>query len=134
MGSDVIAHRSGIHQDGAIKTKGKKKGAYRAIDLEVIGRKEGDRLAFTSQSGKTAVFEIIKGIGLPVTIDEAAFLQPILKKISESRGELIQEDIIGVYDREILHVAGPLEFIEMGADKKREQFSRGFVFLSDHIR
>ena len=83
VGSDVVAHRSGIHQDGASKTKGMKKGAYRAIDSSLIGRKEGDRLGFTSQSGKTAVFEIVRGLGLPISIEEAASIQPILKKLSE---------------------------------------------------
>ncbi len=126
IGADVVAHRSGIHQDGAFKTKGMKKGAYRAIDAELIGRKEGDRLGFTSQSGKTAVFELIKNAGLPISLEEATFLQPILKSISEQagKGELSIEDLLNVYDREILNVTGPLEFhgVESGksADGKQE--------------
>ncbi|HLP42373.1 MAG TPA: 2-isopropylmalate synthase LeuA2, partial [Fibrobacteria bacterium] len=98
VGTDVVAHRSGIHQDGAAKTKGMKKGAYRAIDSGLIGRKESDRLGFTSQSGKTAVFEIIRGLGLPITLEEAAGLQPLLKRKSEEdgRGELSEEEILKV--------------------------------------
>ena len=126
IGSDVIAHRSGIHQDGAIKTKGKDKGAYRAFDSSMIGRKEGDRLGFTSQSGKTAVFEIISEAKLPITIEEAAYLQPILKKVSEVEGELDQNKILKVYDEEILKVKGPLEFRAIETDVHREKFE--FVF------
>jgi len=124
VGSDVVAHRSGIHQDGAAKTKGMKKGAYRAIDSGMIGRKEGDRLGFTSQSGKTAVFEIIRGLGLPITLPEAAALQPYLKKLSEEggRGELRDEDILKAYDQEILNVSGPLEFRGFRVEPNEKEF------------
>ena len=126
VGSDVVAHRSGIHQDGASKTMGMKKGAYRAIDSSLIGRKEGDKLGFTSQSGKTAVFEIVRGLGLPISIEEAAAIQPILKRLSEEggRGQLSDGEILQVYDREILNVRGPLEFkgIRMEPDEKEFHF------------
>lgn len=124
VGADVIAHRSGIHQDGAAKTKGMKKGAYRAIDSSLIGRKEGDRLVFTSQSGKTAVFEIVRGMGLPITIEEAASIQPILKRKSEQseRGELTDAEILEVYDQEILNVKGPLEFKGLKVEPNEKEF------------
>jgi 2-isopropylmalate synthase len=124
VGADVIAHRSGIHQDGAAKTKGMKKGAYRAIDSSLIGRKEGDRLVFTSQSGKTAVFEIVRGLGLPITIEEAAEIQPILKKKSEQseRGELTDAEILEVYDQEILNARGPLEFKGLKVEPNEKEF------------
>lgn len=124
VGADVIAHRSGIHQDGASKTKGMKKGAYRAIDSSLIGRKEGDRLGFTSQSGKTAVFEIVRGLGLPISIEEAAAIQPILKKKSEQggRGELTDAEILEVYDQEILNVQGPLEFKALKVEPNEKEF------------
>lgn len=128
LGSDVTAHRSGIHQDGAIKTMGMKKGAYRAFDPSFIGRKEGDRLSFTSQSGKTAVYEMIKLQGLPITIEEAAQLQPILKKESELKGELEMESIIKIYDENIMHVEGPLEFIDLEVDSARKKFSFTFEY------
>lgn len=125
VGSDVVAHRSGIHQDGAAKTKGMKKGAYRAIESTLIGRKEGDRLGFTSQSGKTAVFEIIGALGLPISIEEAASLQPILKRLSEQdgRGELNDAEILKVYDQEILNVQGPLVFKGIKMEPCEKEFS-----------
>jgi 2-isopropylmalate synthase len=124
VGSDVVAHRSGIHQDGASKTKGMKKGAYRAIDSSLIGRKEGDKLGFTSQSGKTAVFEIVRGLGLPISIEEAALIQPILKKHSEEegRGELNDEEILKVYNQEILNVRGPLTFKGLRVEPNEKEF------------
>ncbi|HAO99591.1 MAG TPA: 2-isopropylmalate synthase [Fibrobacteres bacterium] len=111
VGSDVVAHRSGIHQDGAAKTKGMKKGAYRAFEADLIGRKESDKLVFTSQSGKAAVHEIIQGLGLPITVEEAAQLQPVLKKISEEKqGELADADLVRAYDEVLLATTGALEF------------------------
>ena len=63
IGPDALAHRSGIHQDGAVKTKDMEKGAYRPIHPSLIGRKDDEKLGFTSQSGKTAIFEIITEAG-----------------------------------------------------------------------
>jgi 2-isopropylmalate synthase len=124
VGADVVAHRSGIHQDGVAKTKGMKKGAYRAIDSNMIGRKEGDKIGFTSQSGKTAVFELVHALGLPITIEEAATLQPILKRLSEEdgRGELSDAEILKVYDQEFLNVRGPLVFKGIKMEPNEKEF------------
>jgi 2-isopropylmalate synthase len=124
VGADVVAHRSGIHQDGVAKTKGMKKGAYRAIDSSMIGRKEGDKIGFTSQSGKTAVFELVRSLGLPITIEEAAAIQPILKKLSEQdgRGELNDAEILTVYNQEILNVRGPLAFKGLRMEPHEKEF------------
>ena len=76
IGPDALAHRSGIHQDGAAKTKGMKKGAYRPIQPSLIGRDDDEKLAFTSQSGKTAVYEIISKAGYPISMQEAIRITP----------------------------------------------------------
>ncbi|PJZ71686.1 2-isopropylmalate synthase [Leptospira perolatii] len=96
IGEDVVAHRSGIHQDGVSKTKNLRKGAYRAFDANLIGRPEGDRISFTSQSGKSAAYEILVESGIEVTKEEAMRLQPILKTRSESvgGGELSLNEIV----------------------------------------
>ncbi|WP_232371765.1 2-isopropylmalate synthase LeuA2 [Leptospira ainazelensis] len=95
IGEDVISHRSGIHQDGVAKTRHLQKGAYRAFDAGLIGRPEGDRIEFTSQSGRSAVFCILRDAGEQITLEDAGKLQPILKKISEEsgKGELSLEEI-----------------------------------------
>lgn len=110
IGTEAVAHRSGIHQDGASKTKGMKKGAYRPIDYSMIGRNENDVITFTSQSGKTAVYEMIQGLGYGISIDEAAFLQPKLKEISEKEGELGEERVLEVFRKELVNVNGVFAF------------------------
>ncbi|MDR0516226.1 MAG: hypothetical protein LBH25_04200 [Fibromonadaceae bacterium] len=110
IGIEAIAHRSGIHQDGVSKTKNMKKGAYRPIDYSLIGRNENDVLAFTSQSGKTAIYEILNLNGYPVELDEAAELQPILKEISEREGELPSSRILEVFREKCCNLNGRLIF------------------------
>ena len=83
IGPEALAHRSGIHQDGAIKTKDMQKGAYRPIHPSLIGRKDDEKLGFTSQSGKTAIFEIITDAGYPITISEAQGIAPFAKAEAE---------------------------------------------------
>jgi len=110
IGIEAVAHRSGIHQDGASKTKNLKKGAYRPIDYSLIGRHENDVLSFTSQSGKTAVYEILNHSGYPVDLDEAAELQPVLKEISEREGELSDSRILEVFKEKCCNLNGRVIF------------------------
>jgi 2-isopropylmalate synthase len=123
VGADVVAHRSGIHQDGAAKTKGMRKGAYRAIEGDLIGRGESDRVVFTSQSGKSAVHEIVKAMGLPITLEEAALLQPVLKARSEAKGgELSDAEVAAAYESVLLDAAGPLEFRALRVEPDEKAF------------
>jgi len=110
IGAEAIVHRSGIHQDGASKTKNMKKGAYRPIDYALIGRHENDSISFTSQSGRTAVYEIITKFGYHLSLEEAAELQPILKELSEKEGELSVDRVLDVFRRERCNVNGRLIF------------------------
>jgi 2-isopropylmalate synthase len=124
VGSDVVAHRSGIHQDGAAKTKGMKKGAYRALEGDLIGRGESDRVAFTSQSGKSAVHEIVKGLGLPITLEEAAVLQPALKAASEEAGgELSDAQVKATYYATLVNKNAPLVFKDMRVNPDQKEFT-----------
>jgi 2-isopropylmalate synthase len=129
VGSDVVAHRSGIHQDGAAKTKGMKKGAYRAVEGDLIGRGESDRVVFTSQSGKSAVYEIVKALGLPITLEEAAIMQPVLKAKSEDKGgELSDAEVAAVYESVLLTSTGPLEFKALRVNADETEFSFDVVW------
>jgi hypothetical protein len=58
-------------------------------------------------------------------MEEAAALQPVLKKMSEEngKGELADEDIVKAYEAEILKVAGPLEFVDLIMSPHEETFS-----------
>ena len=111
IGPEALAHRSGIHQDGAVKTKDMEKGAYRPIHPTLIGRKDDEKIGFTSQSGKTAVYEIITDAGYPITIQEAVRITPIVKEAAEKVGELPTRNIIDIYFKEIFNVKGDFKLV-----------------------
>ena len=111
IGPQALAHRSGIHQDGAIKTKDMEKGAYRPIHPTLIGRKDDEKIGFTSQSGKTAVFEIIKDAGYPITMQEAVRITPFVKEAAEKVGELPVRNILDIYFEKIYNIKGDFRLV-----------------------
>ena len=126
IGPDALAHRSGIHQDGAFKTKDMDKGAYRPIHPSLIGR-DDEKLGFTSQSGKTAVYEIVTSAGYPITMEEAIRITPIIKEAAEKVGELPTRYITDIYFKEVFKVKGPFvldKFSKVGDDKFRIEFKK----------
>ena len=122
IGPEAVAHRSGIHQDGAAKTKNMKKGAYRAIDYALIGRDDNDVITFTSQSGKTAVYEMVANGGYKISIEEAAELQPLLKEISEKEGELSESRVLEIFRQERINVNGVLTFTSIKVQPEGNEF------------
>ncbi|MCD8024831.1 MAG: hypothetical protein LUE64_04785 [Candidatus Gastranaerophilales bacterium] len=106
IGPDALAHRSGIHQDGALKTKDMEMGAYRPIHPSLIGRNDDEKIGITSQSGKTAIFETISKAGYPITLQEAVRIAPIVKESAEKIGELSTGQIIDIYFSETFNVKG----------------------------
>ncbi len=123
IGPEALAHRSGIHQDGAIKTKDMEKGAYRPIHPSLIGRKDDEKLGFTSQSGKTAIFEIITEAGYPITLSEAQRIAPFAKEEAEKIGELSTRNIIDIYYNNVLNVKGAFKLCNL------EKFHDGNIQL-----
>lgn len=97
LGEDVVIHRSGIHQDGAEKTRNMSKGAYRPMDFGIIGRPSNDSIRFTSQSGSAAIISIMKEMGHEISTSDAAALAVRCKKMSEKTGELTAEQILQLY-------------------------------------
>ena len=67
--------------------------------------------ALQSQSGKTAVFEIISDAGYPITIQEAVRITPIVKEAAEKAGELPTRSIIDIYFNEIFNVKGDFRLV-----------------------
>ena len=112
IGHDALAHRSGIHQDGVVKTKHLEKGAYRAFNPELVGRYENERLGFTSQSGKTALFELINSTNYEISMQEAIYLMPFAKTLAESTGELSIEQITELYLDKICDIKGDFKLID----------------------
>ncbi len=111
IGPEALAHRSGIHQDGAIKTKEMDFGAYRPINPQIIGRYDDEKIGFTSQSGKTAIYDIIKALKYPITIQESIYLTPVAKQLAQDKGELSNEEILDLYFNKICNIKGEFEFI-----------------------
>lgn len=111
VGPEALAHRSGIHQDGAIKTKEMDFGAYRPIHPSLIGRYDDEKIGFTSQSGKTAIYDIIKALKYPITIQESIRLTPVAKHLAEKKGELTNDEILDLYFSEICDIKGDFELI-----------------------
>ncbi len=111
IGPEALAHRSGIHQDGAIKTKNMDFGAYRPINPLLIGRYDNEKIGFTSQSGKTAIYDIIKALKYPITIQESVYLTPIAKKAAETKGELTTDEVLELYFNKICDIKGAFELI-----------------------
>jgi len=111
IGPEALAHRSGIHQDGAIKTKEMEFGAYRPINPSLIGRFDDEKIGFTSQSGKTAIYEIINSLKYPITIKESINLIPIAKKMAEEKGELTPKEVLDLYFEYTCNVKGAFELV-----------------------
>lgn len=111
VGPEALAHRSGIHQDGAIKTKEMDFGAYRPINPNLIGRDDDEKIGFTSQSGKTAIYDIIKALKYPITIQESIRLTKSAKALAEQKGELTSEEILNLYFNETCDIKGIFELI-----------------------
>ncbi len=111
IGPEALAHRSGIHQDGAIKTKDMEFGAYRPINPDLIGRGGDETIGFTSQSGKTAIYDIIKALKYPITIQESVYLTPFAKQLAESKGELNPKEVLQLYFDNICTIKGAFEFV-----------------------
>ncbi|MGL1901263.1 MAG: 2-isopropylmalate synthase [Fibrobacterales bacterium] len=128
IGPEAIAHRSGIHQDGATKTKGMSKGAYRPIDFNEIGRTDNDVITFTSQSGRTAVYEMVGQMGYVISLDEAMHLQPILKSISEKEGELDEERVLEIFKSEMININGKVVFSSVNGIRDENVFVFSYKF------
>ena len=129
IGYDALAHRSGIHQDGVVKTKHLEKGAYRAFNPELIGRVGAEKLGFTSQSGKTAIFELLNATPYKLSMQEAIYLAPFAKAKAESVGELSIKDLTDLYLDKICDVKGDFTLV----DFKRidnDKFNLTFTYKS----
>ena len=93
MGKDCFVHRSGMHQDGANKTKSLIKGQYLPYQPELIGRTDGEQLAFTSQSGKSALQTICGKMGYILSNEQIQQLMPKAKSLAQTKGQLSATDV-----------------------------------------
>lgn len=128
IGYDALAHRSGIHQDGVVKTKHLDKGAYRAFNPDLIGRGDAEKIAFTSQSGKTAIFELINSTPYKISMQEAVYLTPFAKQKAEKIGELSVNQLIKLYLDKVCDVKGDFKFGDFIEVDKNNKFNLSFKY------
>lgn len=93
VGLDVFSHRSGIHQDGVMKTMGDNKNLYGAFRPEDVGRNDGHVIQFTSQSGKAAISGVMEKNGLNYQKNLIEF-QMFLKEYSAKKDRVLEEEEI----------------------------------------
>ncbi len=132
IGYDALAHRSGIHQDGVAKTKHLSKGAYRAFNPELIGRGTDESFEFTSQSGKTALYEILNGTPYKITMQEAIYLSKFAKTEAEKIGNLSTECLIDLYLKKICDIQGDFvleDFRKIDSDR----FNLSFEYKNEEF-
>ncbi|MGL5722678.1 MAG: 2-isopropylmalate synthase LeuA2 [Brevinema sp.] len=127
IGTDALAHRSGIHQDGVTKTKHLSKGAYRAFNPSLIGRLDSDKIGFTSQSGKTALYEIFNETSYSITLQEAVYLTPFAKTLAEEQGELSHERLIQLYLDKLCAIEGKFSLKHFG-ETTDDHFTLDFAY------
>jgi len=126
IGYDSLAHRSGIHQDGVAKTKHLKKGAYRAFNPELIGRGNDELFEFTSQSGKTALYEILNSTPYKISMQEAIYLSHFAKIEAEKEGNLSTEKLVKLYLNNICDIKGDFvlkDFRKIDSDRFNLSFN-----------
>ncbi|MCK7488701.1 MAG: hypothetical protein MZU97_26775 [Bacillus subtilis] len=106
------------------------KGAYRPIHPSLIGRDDDEHLGFTSQSGKTAVYELLTRAGYQITIEEAVRITPAVKEQAEKVGELPLQTIVDIYTEEIFNVKGPFKFISFKKldNGEKEKYNLSFKY------
>lgn len=128
IGYDALAHRSGIHQDGVVKTKHLEKGAYRAFNPDLIGRGDAEKLSFTSQSGKTAIYELINSTPYKISMQEAVYLAPFAKTEAEKIGELSVKKLIKLYLDKICDVKGDFQYGDFVKIDNSGKFNLSFKY------
>jgi len=71
------------------------------VDPSLIGRGGSERLSFTSQSGKMAIYEMIRRAGYAITIEDAVRILPAARKEAEKMGELPLEVLLNLYIKSV---------------------------------
>src|SRR5690606_13895453 len=80
----------------------------------------------------SAVHEIVQALGLPITLEEAAVLQPVLKARSEAKGgELSDAEVAEVYEAVLLSSPGPLEFKALRVNADETEFTFDVVWKGE---
>lgn len=99
VGENAFAHSSGIHQDGIIK----KRETYEIMDPREIGWGETE-LPLTKHSGRNAVEQRMKHLGLTLLPEEVNRLFVQFKTIGDKKKFVYDDDLIALVENQMTEV------------------------------
>jgi 2-isopropylmalate synthase len=103
IGKDIFSHRSGIHQDGVIKTKKGVKNIYGSFSPELVGHGSGHSIFFTSQSGSSAIVDFLNQKNIQMSQEDLNSFQLFLKRKSDEQNKSFGEnEVLGFYDEYVV--------------------------------
>ena len=92
VGTNMFAHESGIHADGAIKNPKN----YEAFDPSVVGLER--QIVIGKHSGKAAIVNKFKEYNIELTNEEASFILEMVRSTSvRLKRILFDKEIVGLY-------------------------------------
>ena len=92
VGTNMFAHESGIHADGAIKNPKN----YEAFDPSVVGLER--QIVIGKHSGKAAIVNKFKEYNIELTNEEASFILEMVRSTSvRLKRSLFDKEIVGLY-------------------------------------
>lgn len=89
VGENAFAHSSGIHQDGILKNR----ETYEIIDPETIGWGTTE-LPLTKHSGRAAVYERLKNLGMEVQKEDLTEIFEKFKELGDRKKFVYDDDLI----------------------------------------
>lgn len=97
VGDNAFAHESGIHQDGVLKNK----LTYEIMTPESVGLPK-NKLVLGKHSGRHALQDRLKTLGLSVQQSELDTVFAEFKKLADVKKDVFDEDIIALVDSQVL--------------------------------
>ena len=92
VGTNMFAHESGIHADGALKNPKN----YEAFDPSVVGLER--QIVIGKHSGKAAIVNKFKGYNIELTNEEASAILEMVRSTSvRLKRSLFDKEIVGLY-------------------------------------
>ncbi len=93
VGANAFAHASGIHQDGMLKNR----NTYEIMRPEDVGA-PGTTLPLTNRSGKRALEEKMRSMGLSVPAEKMAAFFDRFKRFADGRKSVHDNDLRGLVE------------------------------------
>lgn len=99
VGQNAFSHEAGIHQDGILK----KRITYEIMKPEDVGF-GSTRLVLGKHSGKHALGDRLKKLGIELSEDDLAKVFKRFKDLADKKKEVFDEDLLAIVEDEIISV------------------------------